>query len=378
MRKLILIIIIVISSMPLLSSFKIKAGKEEIALGKMLFSDPILSRDMTISCATCHIPEFAFADTATVSTGVFGRKGKRNSPSAMNVLLRVSLFWDGRAKTLEEQALAPIENPDEMDLSIDSAVARLRKNHVYNEFFQKVYGAPPDKTLLSTAIAAFERTLETSESPFDEWKFSGDSNAVSASVKRGFELFNTKGKCNQCHFGADFTANEFRNIGLFNGNDLNDSGRAMVTRLADDVGKFKTPTLRNIALTAPYMHNGKFKTLTEVIDFYNDPKSIVPDALYTDTVLTRPLGLTDEEKKDIRAFLLSLTDKRFAKAGGSDNKETAPGFDNKETTPRSTGVNMALGFDNHGGAPRSDNVSSTTRPDSLVKAPRPHHVTKAP
>ncbi|HTE27848.1 cytochrome-c peroxidase [Flavitalea sp.] len=210
MKKIFLIVVIAISFIPLLTSFKDKADKEEIELGKMLFSDPILSRDMTISCASCHIPGFAFADTAVVSRGVFGRKGKRNSPSAMNVLLRRSLFWDGRANTLEEQALAPIENPDEMDLSIDSAIARLTQNAGYYELFQKVYGAPPDKKYLSAAIAAFERTLETSESPFDDWKFSGDSTAVSASVKRGFELFSSKGKCTQCHFGADFTANEFR------------------------------------------------------------------------------------------------------------------------------------------------------------------------
>ncbi|RYY15492.1 MAG: c-type cytochrome [Chitinophagaceae bacterium] len=311
MKKILLVVIISISFIPLLTSFKHNADRGEIALGKMLFSDPILSRDMTISCASCHIPDYAFADTATVSTGVFGRKGKRNSPSAMNVLLRRSLFWDGRVNTLEEQALAPIENPDEMDLSIDSAIARLAKNPTYNALFQQVYNAPPGKKYLSAALAAFERTLETSESPFDEWKFSGDSNAISASVKRGFELFSTKGKCTQCHFGADFTANEFRNIGLFNGTDLNDSGRAVVTQLADDIGRFKTPTLRNIALTAPYMHNGMFRTLDEVLDFYNDTKSIVPNGLYTDSVLSRPLGLTDAEKSDIKAFMLSLTDKRF-------------------------------------------------------------------
>jgi cytochrome c peroxidase len=314
MKKILLFIIIVVSFIPLLTAFKGKAAKDEIELGKMLFSDPILSRDMTISCASCHIPGLAFADTAMVSTGVFGRKGKRNSPSAMNVLLRRSLFWDGRANTLEEQALAPIENPEEMDLSIDSAIARLKENAVYNELFRKVYSAPPDKNYLSAAIAAFERTLETSESQFDNWKFSGDSNAVSASVKKGFELFSTKGKCTQCHFGADFTANEFRNIGLFNGIDLNDSGRAMITKLADDIGRFKTPTLRNIALTAPYMHNGMFRTMDEVIDFYNDTKSIVPDGLYTDSILAKPLGLTAEEKKDIKAFLMSLTDKRFERS----------------------------------------------------------------
>ena len=198
-----------------------------------------------------------------------------------------------------------------MDLSIDSAVSRLKQSKFYNDLFHEVYNTAPSVQNLAAAIAAFERTLETSDSPFDNWKFSGDSNAVSASVKRGFELFNTKGKCIQCHFGADLTANEFRNIGLFNGLNLNDSGRAVISKDAADIGKFKTPALRNVALTAPYMHNGMFKTLEEVIEFYNDTKSVVGNAVNKDSILLKPLGLNAEEKKDLKAFLVSLTDKRF-------------------------------------------------------------------
>jgi len=311
MKKGSVIILISVFIVLLISSFNEKSARKAATLGELLFSDPILSKDRSISCASCHIPGFAFADTAAFSTGVFGRKGKRNSPSAMNVLLRRNLFWDGRVNTLEEQALAPIENPDEMDLSLDSAISRLKQNKFYNDLFQEVYNIAPSVQNLAAAIAAFERTLETSDSPFDNWKFSGDSNAVSASVKRGFELFNTKGKCIQCHFGADLTANEFRNIGLFNGLDLNDSGRAVVTKDAADIGKFKTPALRNVALTAPYMHNGMFKTLEEVIEFYNDTKSVVGNPVNKDSILMNPLGLNAEEKKDLKAFLESLTDKRF-------------------------------------------------------------------
>jgi cytochrome c peroxidase len=139
-----------------------------------------------------------------------------------------------------------------------------------------------------------------------------NSAAVSNAVKRGFVLFNTKGKCSQCHFGADFTSGELRNIGLFNGKALNDSGRAAVTKKTEDLGKFKIGSLRNIAVTAPYMHNGMFKTLTEVIEFYNDPKKKVPNAINLDTLFKRPLGLTKREKKDLEAFLESLTDKQFA------------------------------------------------------------------
>jgi Cytochrome c peroxidase len=191
------------------------ANKAE--LGKLLFFDPILSKDKTISCASCHKPEFAFADTATVSKGVEGKRGTRNSPTAMNVMLRRPFFWDGRAKTLEEQALAPIENPVEMNLPLDSAIQRLQISRAYRDYFKRIFDSEPSKETVAAAIAAFERTLETSDSPFDKWKFYDDSNAVSATVKKGFEIFNGKGKCSKCHFGADFTQNDFRNIGLFNG-----------------------------------------------------------------------------------------------------------------------------------------------------------------
>lgn len=285
--------------------------KEE--LGKMLFSDPILSKDRTISCASCHIPASAFSDTLALSVGVEGKKGKRNSPSAMNLRLQRSFFWDGRAGSLEEQALIPIENPDEMNLPVTEAVARLNASASYKQYFQKIFGGLPDKNSLAESIAAFERTLETSDSPFDKWKFSDDSNAVSIEVKRGFEIFNKKGKCIQCHFGADFTAKEFRNIGLFDGRNLNDSGRAAITELAADIGKFKTPGLRNVALTAPYFHNGMAKTLAEVIEFYNNAAKALPGAINRDSLLNKPLGLTAQEKNDLEAFLRSLTDERFIK-----------------------------------------------------------------
>jgi cytochrome c peroxidase len=282
-------------------------------LGRFLFSDPILSKDRTISCASCHKAEFAVADTFATSVGVAGKMGVRNTRTSMNLSLANSFFWDGRAATLEEQALKPIENPDEMDLPIDQAITRLTVSKKYREYFRKVFNSVPTKENLSIAIAAFERTLETSDSPFDNWKFSDDTLALSAAARRGFDIFNKKGNCVKCHFGADFTRNEFRNIGLFNGKDLNDSGRAVISGKPDDMGKFKTPSLRNVALTAPYMHNGMLKSLEEVIDFYNDTKQIVPNALNKDSLVMQPLGLTVEEKKDLAEFLRSLTDKRFIK-----------------------------------------------------------------
>jgi cytochrome c peroxidase len=285
--------------------------EDKAALGKLLFFDPILSKDKTISCASCHKPGAAFADTSAVSTGVAGRKGVRNTPTAMNVRLQKFFFWDGRAGSLEEQALAPIQNPAEMNLPVEQAVNRLQNNKKYKAYFKKIFGSSPNSTNLTGAIAAFERTLETSDSPFDNWKFSEDPNAVSDAVKRGFNIFNEKGKCIRCHFGADFTANEFRNIGLFDGKKMNDSGRYSVTRNREDIGKFKTPSLRNVAITAPYMHNGVAKTLMQVIDFYNETEKIIPNPVNKDTILSKPLGLTADDKQDLQAFLLSLTDKQF-------------------------------------------------------------------
>ena len=288
---------------------KEKASKEE--LGKLLFFDPILSKDHTISCASCHKPAYAFADISAVSRGVARKKGTRNTPSAMNVSLLNSFFWDGRAANLEEQALAPIENPSEMNLPVREALLRLKSNKRYYLLFGEVFNSEPTVKNLAEAIAAFERTLETSDSPFDNWKFSDDSSAVTDAVKRGFALFNGKAKCSSCHFGANFTNNEFRNIGLFNAKNLNDSGRSRISGRKEDTGKFKVPGLRNVAVTAPYMHNGIFTTLREVIDFYNDPHKVVPNAINRDSLLTKPLGLNAREKKDIEAFLHSLTDKRF-------------------------------------------------------------------
>jgi cytochrome c peroxidase len=291
-----------------------KEPRDKEELGRMLFFDPILSATKTVSCASCHKPEFAFADNSAVSTGVNGRKGTRNTPSAMNTKSHPAFFWDGRSATLEEQALAPIENPSEMNLPIDIAVGRLQNNRKYNYYFKKIYNSRPTRELLADAIAAFEKTLETSDSPFDNWKIYDDSTMVSAAVRRGFDVFNGKGKCVDCHFGSDLTRNEFRNIGLFDGRQLNDSGRFVITKNKEDVGKFKTPGLRNIALTAPYMHNGMLKTLKEVIEFYDNTTKKVPRPINKDTILARPLGLTKKEKADLEAFLVALTDKQFVKA----------------------------------------------------------------
>ena len=280
-------------------------------LGEMLFFDSILSEDRSVSCASCHIPQFAFADTVAFSTGVHGRKATRNTPSAMNVAARDALFWDGRAATLEAQALGPIENPNEMNLPLEIAIERLRSSK-YNDLFLKAFGKSPDRQTLGQAISAYEKTLETSDTPNDRW-LNDEPGGLTAQQERGRDIFRVKAKCFECHFSPDFTVDDFRNIGLFNGKEYNDSGRYTVTHNPADIGKFKVPGLRNVAITAPYMHDGSLKTLREVIDYYDQPKLFVPDGIGRDSVLLQPLNLTEQEKQDLEAFLHSLTDDRFVK-----------------------------------------------------------------
>lgn len=281
-------------------------------LGEKLFFDPILSKDKTVSCASCHRPEFAFADTAMVSIGVGGKKGTRNSPSVTNLSGRPNLFWDGRVNSLEDQALQPIINPVEMDLPIAQAIDRLNKDEVYAALFQKIFGSAPTQKNLLQAIAAFERTLETANSPYDRY-INGDDNAISENAKRGRLLFIGKANCNNCHSGEDFTADRFKGIGLFNDAELKDQGRFDVTKDPEHKGHFKIPGLRNVGLTAPYMHNGMFKTLKEVIRYYNDPDAVIKNGKNRDLSLNKPLGLSESEITDLEAFLLSLTDDRFLK-----------------------------------------------------------------
>ncbi len=280
------------------------------ALGKKLFSEKILSKDSSISCASCHKPQFAFADTAAFSTGIGGKLTKRNTPSVLNMKNRPYFFWDGRAASLEEQALMPIQNPDEMNLTVEEAVQRLNNSPVYKNLFQKIFGQAPNAKNLSAAFAAYERTLETVDSKFDDW--SNNLKNLTAQEERGRQLFiGDKAKCFDCHRMEDFTTDEFRNIGLYNAKDLDDAGLFGITKKESDKGKFKIPGLRNIAVTAPYMHNGMFKTLEAVVDYYNNPAQFVKDGINTDALLQKPLGLTGKEKQDLVAFLKTLTDKKY-------------------------------------------------------------------
>jgi cytochrome c peroxidase len=281
-------------------------------LGRKLFSEKILSRDSSVSCASCHKPAFAFADTVAFSTGINGKLTSRNTPSVLNMKNRPYFFWDGRAATLEEQALIPIANPDEMGLPVKEAVARLNRSEEYRRLFKKIFRQLPDANNLAAAFAAFERTLETDDSKFDDW--ANGKGELTQQEERGRQLFiSNRAKCFDCHSREDFTNDEFKNIGLYNGSTQKDGGRFSITNDQKDLGRFKTPGLRNIAVTGPYMHDGRFKTLEQVVQYYNNPYMFVDDPLNMDTLLLQPLQLSNQDNADLVAFLKTLTDKRFLK-----------------------------------------------------------------
>ena len=274
-----------------------------VALGRKLFFDPILSRDSTISCSSCHHNDFFYIDTFPVSKGVSGRLGTRNAISLINVAWQQSMFWDGGVPTLEEQVLAPIEAHNEMDYDENLVVTRLLNSKEYVSLVQKAYNKAPSVYTLTRAIACFERTLVGTHSKFDDYQYYGDTNALSASEKNGMNIFfGEKGECFHCHNEYNFTTNDYRNNGIYL--QYSDSGRARITLLSSDVGKFKVPSLRNVAMTAPYMHNGGFASLEQVVDHYNSGGQNNPNK----DPLIRPLNLSNAEKTDLINFLKALTD----------------------------------------------------------------------
>jgi cytochrome c peroxidase len=313
--KCFLFIILSLTSIALISfSFKEKPtiNYTKASLGKKLFSEKILSKDSSVSCASCHNPKFAFADTLALSVGINGNETRRNTPSVLNMKNRPYFYYDGRAATLAQQSLMPIAHEYEMGLPIVEAIERLNKNAVYKKAFFQVYKTAPSAKNLGASFEAYEQTLETVNSRYDDW--ANDKVKFTAAEERGRLLFiGSKAKCFDCHFGDDFTGDQFKNIGLFNGNFLTDSGRYNITKKESDFGKFKVPGLRNIAATAPYMHNGMFTTLEEVLRFYNNPKGFFPHQINLDSSFNKPLNLTTKEQSDIITFLKTLTDKAYIK-----------------------------------------------------------------
>jgi cytochrome c peroxidase len=275
----------------------------KIRLGHQLYFDKRLSLDSTVSCASCHDPQHGWADTGEVSQGVGGAKGGRNSPSVLNAAHSEFQFWDGRAFTLEQQALGPIQNPVEMKMTMDLAVNRLKSIPGYVKEFQEVFGTEPNDQGVAKAIAAFERTVVSTDSPYDRY-IQGDFSAMDNSAVRGMRLFNGKGHCVSCHSGPYFSDGHFHNVGVGyrNGRD-SDVGRYKVTNNPKDMGAFKTPGLRGVALTPPYMHDGSEKSLEAAVQFYNRGGVNNPNL----DRLMMPLNLTRRDEADLVAFLRALT-----------------------------------------------------------------------
>src|SRR5438093_2727029 len=326
---------------------------EKISLGQKLFFDRRLSVDGTISCSTCHDPAFAFTDRKPTSVGVKGRVGQRNAPTILNALYNKTQFWDGRVKTLEEQAALPIVNSVEMGQpSMDAAVTRIAAIAEYQDAFRGVFGHPPNGPDLVRAIASYERTQVSFDSPFDHF-IAGDEHAIDDSAKRGWELFNTRGRCNKCHASSEdkrdvtyFTDDDFHNIGigiirhnvvalarqaerLINSGDptaidraaiqtdMSALGRFLITKKEPDIASFKTPDLRNVLVTGPYFHDGSQETLWDVVDHYNKGDGLQNPYLDEDI---QPLALTEGEIDDVVTFLASLTSADYA---GQGRKELA-------------------------------------------------------
>jgi cytochrome c peroxidase len=286
--------------------------EETISLGRRLYYDPALSVDNTVSCASCHSPEAGFSDGKPVSNGVSGKTGTRNSPTVFNSAYFEVQFWDGRSPSLENQAEGPVQNPVEMAHTLKGVEDRLNADASYREQFAKSFGPGPiTYQMAEKAIASFERTVVSANSPFDRWKYGHDEKAVSDSVKRGFLVFSSKdkGNCTACHMVGEktalFTDNKFHNIGVGADIDkLNDEGRYAVSKNEADRGAFKTPSLRNVALTGPYMHDGSLKTLKDVIDYYIGGGN---SNAHLDKNIRVLDFLSGQERADLQAFLESLT-----------------------------------------------------------------------
>lgn len=280
--------------------------QERWELGKRLFYDPILSVDSTLSCASCHKQEFAFADNKDKTPGVFDRPGKRNAPTLANVGYLPYVLFEGSVPTLEMQILVPIQEHNEFNHNIVLIAEALNNNKVYKELSQKAYKRNPDAFVITRAISNFQRTLISGHSRFDQYNYQNDKQALSESEKRGMDLFfGDKAKCSQCHSGFQFTNYNFENNGLYE--EYEDIGRYHFTGMESDKNKFKVPTLRNIEVTAPYMHDGSINSLMEVIEHYNKGG----ENHVSKNSLIQPLNLTSEEKEDLEAFLISLTDWTF-------------------------------------------------------------------
>lgn len=295
-----------------------------VRLGRWLFYDPRLSADGTISCATCHRPDFAFSEPTRVSTGIGGQRGRRKAPSLVNLAARTVLvdtpererghlfFWDGRTTGLEAQVIVPIADPREMGLRHELVVDRLSAIQGYRPFFREAFGSEA-ATLdrVAAALADYVRTRRSGNAPYDRWRYARERQAVSADAKLGSDIFFFKGRCAMCHAGFNFSDGRFHNLGVgWNAatQTFADEGRLAVTHEPRDLGAFKTPALREVSRHAPYMHDGSLATLRDVVEFYN--RGGIPNPRQSLRIV--PLGLTAGEMDALVAFLHTLDGSGYA------------------------------------------------------------------
>lgn len=275
-------------------------------LGKRLFYDPVMSRDRSVSCASCHAPNLAFSDSVALSPGVGGQAGKRNAPTLANVGYHPYFTREGGVPTLEMQVLVPIQEHNEFDFNILEIAERLKADSTYVRMSREAYGRDPDFYIITRGLACFERTLISGESRYDKFFFQGKINALSTSEQRGMNLFfSERTNCSSCHSGFNFTNYAFENNGLYE--NYTDPGRFRLTENPADLARFKVPTLRNAGVTAPFMHDGSLPTLSAVVEHYNSGGKYHPHK----SPLIRPLGLSEQERRDLIAFLECLTDEPF-------------------------------------------------------------------
>ncbi len=284
---------------------------EKVDLGKQLFFDKRLSGNNDMSCATCHDPQKGFADGMALGKGFEGKTLKRHTPTVLNVGWYSTFFWDGRAGSLEEQALGPIQAPDEMNQDMNQLVEELRKDKSYVKQFQNVFGQPINNDTITKTLAAYQRTLVTRNSPFDRY-LKGDEDALSSRAKEGMALFMGRADCIRCHNGPLLSDGKYYRIGI----GFTDKGRGNITGKKEDWYKFRTPALRNVAQTAPYMHNGSERTLFDAVEFYfRRVPSQSPEGLELDIE-----PLLSQSYSDISAiveFLKSLSG-QYEELEGSD------------------------------------------------------------
>ena len=274
---------------------------EKVELGAMLFFDPRLSQSNMMSCATCHHPKMGFSDGVALFIGDHGNMGPRATQTSQNLAWNNTFFWDGRASSLEEQALMPVSSAEEMSQDVDQLLVELRQAGYYS-YFKEAFGkgAVMTQANVAKALAAFQRTLVSVNSPLDRY-LEGDRIALTSSQLRGKHIFETKGQCTTCHFGPNFTDDGFHNIGI----DSTDLGRYKLVPLPSMKFAFKTPGLRDVAFRAPYFHNGSAATLDDVVELYD--QGGVAYMRDMPNIAIEPLGLTDQEKRDLVAFMEALS-----------------------------------------------------------------------